>query len=312
MVLGSSPPIDFSCPVCYYLFMITPGDTPNPELNDAAIRGLVEGLLHDTAEVGQMLLDDEAETRRTEGVVALALLRAGAQIPNLEGFGEEGCLPMHEMADIYEMGEMLRNTTISEELATLAKAHGRQPLKNPRQVGLMLREASIIASTLGYYESVGPRNGTVSEFKVKQQFEILEDEEIGNQNKAILLDVLDELVPVEGIDVTDQETFDELRRLGDVTDEHMKTLRKARGIVKSIVATELIPAYGEHDDYGELQVKLRCYLGLQKMVANGEMTADIVQGLADYYMNAVTSAATNIGIPQDVLRSVIAKAEFDI
>ncbi len=292
--------------------MITPGGTPNPELNDAAIRGLVEGLLHDTAEEGQMLLDDEAETRRTEGVVALALLRAGAQIPNLEEFGEKGCLPMHEMADIYEMGEMLRNTIISEELATLTEAHGRQPLKNPRQVGLMLREASIIASTLKYYESVGPRNGTVSEFKVKQQFEILEDEEIGNQNKAILLDVLDELVPVEGIDVTDQETFDELRRLGDVTDEHMKTLRKARLIVKSIVATELIPAYGEHDDYGELQVKLRHYLGLKKMVANGEMTADIVQGLTDYYMNAVTSAATNIGIPRNVLRSVIAKAEFDI
>lgn len=282
--------------------MDTPKDPLSDDFSASDAIGELENFLRGDADDEAFNDSLEAESRGYEAQVIATLRELGMKLP----------IPVYSDIPLYRYIQDFDRLIRVEEVTglDLSEADPNAPKPTVRDVGLISHASSIAdaMALLKYADTDGASLATP--YKAEAQFEILEDNRITELDKAQLLDALDVLVPVDGIDMTDQSSLDRLREQSDQDYERLRLNKRTKEIVNGLAEDELIPVYGEHDEYQRLITHLRSWLVHQKHIASGETTAEQVQFLTDHNMLNITEAATAIGISEDTLKSFIAKADF--
>ncbi len=261
--------------------------------DDQAVRALIEGaesILAKMAETWEVLEAEEQVLRGQERSIAQKLIQAGVSIAEYKDEDQSAA-----------------------EMATECLNYARASASN-KEIMELLRQSALqqyigtIAYSLISYQGDHDAELTKS-FKKEDQICILDDLCITSIDKAALLDVYDELVPIAGLDLTNQAEIESLRKQRNDDLEVMDFRESARVFIDRTVNEDLLPVYGQHDDLQKLSAAVRSLITLEYKFLTGKISEDKRDVLRQIHHKELMAAADNIGIEPLALANLLHKAK---
>lgn len=250
-----------------------------------------EAFLAESADHDQLVREERALQLAQQAVVVEGLIRAG----------------------IDDIRYPEADETIEERLENFRLVALFSSMKQPDEAPLTDREACMLIHAQGIVVTLieekspyGRGRSFVAETKRWGQFNIVEDTTITDQDKSALLGLYDELIAVEGLDITDQALLDRMRldqyEAYESREKSLAIHAKLEDLVKDLSQT-----YGEHDDYHSLKLHVHGYF-ISKLDSD-RLDPEIADILPKLYLESAREVASSIGIPQSDLDELIAKAQ---
>lgn len=167
------------------------------------------------------------------------------------------------------------------------------------------RELLFVAENMVNLAAQHHWGGVVDDEKAKLQLEIVDNEVFTPQKKTQLLAAFEKLLPIEGLDFTDEKAVQQLRDRREREVRSMQYSAELFPIVNGLVEKVLMPKYGLHDEYDLLASDLRFILTSQRKRELGLYHDEFVATVNKHTYNELLEIAGSIGIPESVIEKII-------